>query len=392
MKVIVVWGAPCSGKTTYVRERIGEKDVVFDFDTVLKAVSTRTLHTTQDHPARRIIIDWRKALVRKLDSYQADVQTLFITAAWLSEELKQSLAPYAPVYVKMRTRKDVCVERLEADDTRPDKAEWREIIERWFEDYPEEGPMNKERKCFYNFTRNEQSGADELHIDGEIVSDVDWWGPSGQVVARRFRQRLAQCGDVTVYINSPGGDVFAGAEVYTALREHKGKITVKVTGIAASAASVVAMAGDEVLMSPVAYMMIHDPWTYAAGNAREFEHQADVLREIGEGLIAAYTAKTGKGRDEIAAMLEAETYMNAQRCVDEGFADGILYEQAAPPDAAKALESHMMQGKSYGPRAVLNQIRAHAIPPAGKPPDTDAALRGEIAQRAAFFMTLYPET
>lgn len=90
-------------------------------------------------------------------------------------------------------------------------------------------------------------------------------------------------------------------------------------------------------------------------------------------------------------MLEAETYMNAQRCVDEGFADGILYEQAAPPDAAKALESHMMQGKSYGPRAVLNQIRAHAIPPAGKPPDTDAALRGEIAQRAAFFMTLYPE-
>ena len=180
--------------------------------------------------------------------------------------------------------------------------------------------------------------------------------------------------------------------MYTALREHKGKITVKVTGIAASAASVVAMAGDEVLMSPVAYMMIHDPWTYAAGNAREFEHQADVLREIGEGLIAAYTAKTGKGRDEIAAMLEAETYMNAQRCVDEGFADGILYEQAAPPDAAKALESHMMQGKSYGPRAVLNQIRAHAIPPAGKPPDTDAALRGEIAQRAAFFMTLYPET
>ncbi len=244
---------------------------------------------------------------------------------------------------------------------------------------------------FYNFIRNEQSGADELHIDGEIVSDVDWFGPSGQVVARRFRQRLAQCGDVTVYINSPGGDVFAGAEMYTALREHKGKITVKVTGIAASAASVVAMAGDEVLMSPVAYMMIHDPWTYAAGNAREFEHQADVLREIGEGLIAAYTAKTGKGRDEIAAMLEAETYMNAQRCVDEGFADGILYEQAAPPDVAKALESHMMQGKSYGPRAVLNQMRAHAIPPAGKPPDTDAALRSEIAQRAAFFMTLYPE-
>lgn len=245
---------------------------------------------------------------------------------------------------------------------------------------------------FYNFIRDELSGADELHIDGEIVSNVYWWGPSGQVVARRFRQRLAQCGDVTVYINSPGGDVFAGAEMYTALREHKGKVTVKVTGIAASVASVIAMAGDEVLMSPVAYMMIHDPWTYAAGNAREFEHQAGVLREIGEGLIAAYTAKTGKSRDEIAAMLEAETYMNAQRCVDEGFADGILYEMPAASDAGTALQSHMMQSKRFGASAVLNQIRAHALPPSGKPPDADAALRNEIVQRAALLATLYPET
>ena len=248
---------------------------------------------------------------------------------------------------------------------------------------------------FYNLIRNEADGNAELHIDGEIVANVDWWGPGGQVVARRFRQQLAQCRDVTVYINSPGGDVFAGAEMYTALREHKGRITVKVTGIAASAASMVAMAGDEILMSPVAHMMIHDPWTYAAGNYREFEHQAEVLREIGEGLIAAYTTKTGKSRDEIAAMLEAETYMNAQRCVDEGFADGILYEQAPEADASKALKSHMMQGKSYGPRAVLAQIRAHATPPpdtGNKPPDTDAALRSEIAQRAAFFASLYPET
>ena len=275
---------------------------------------------------------------------------------------------------------------------------------------------------FYNFIRDEQSGADELHIDGEIVCDIDWWGPSGQVVARRFRQRLAQCGDVTVYVNSPGGDVFAGAELYTALREHKGKVTVKITGIAASAASVIAMAGDEVLMSPVAYMMIHDPWTYAAGNAREMEHQAEVLREIGEGLIAAYTAKTGKTRDEIAALLAAETYMNAQRCVDEGFADGILYEQPAAPEEGTPLPSSMMQASRYSPSAVLAMVKAHqaagtacasAAPAVHRhdyghthslgehhshtlttstPPDPDAAMRAEIAQRAAFFVSLYPDT
>lgn len=239
---------------------------------------------------------------------------------------------------------------------------------------------------FYNFIRNELDGGDELHIDGEIVCDVDWWAPSGQVVARRFRQRLSQCEDVTVYINSPGGDVFAAAEIYTALREHKGRVTVKITGIAASAASVIAMAGDEVLMSPVAYMMVHDPWTYAAGNYREMEHQAAILKEIGEGLIAAYTAKTGKTRDDIAAMLAAETYMNAQKCVDEGFADGILYELPAAASAGEALPSSMMQASRYGASAVLAMAQARHPTPA-----PDAALRAEIAQRAAFFASLYSD-
>ncbi|HIV29026.1 MAG TPA: Clp protease ClpP [Candidatus Ornithocaccomicrobium faecavium] len=283
---------------------------------------------------------------------------------------------------------------------------------------------------FYSFIRNELDGGDELHIDGEIVSDFDWLGPNGQIIARRFRQRLNQCKDVVVYINSPGGDVFAAAEIYTALREHKGRVTVKITGIAASAASVIAMAGDEVLMSPVAYMMVHDPWTYAAGNYREMEHQAAILKEIGEGLIAAYTAKTGKTRDEIAAMLAAETYMNAQKCVDEGFADGILYELPAAAPEGEPLPSSMMQANRYGASAVLAMVQARergqaqakafgegiakgmahthhlapvsghvhplgaasAPPSASTPdptPDPDAALRAEIAQRAAFFESLY---
>ena len=137
----------------------------------------------------------------------------------------------------------------------------------------------------------------------------------------------------------------------------KGKVTVKISGIAASAASVIAMAGDEVLMSPVAYMMIHDPWTYAMGNAREMEHQAQVLREIGEGLIAAYTTKTGKSRDEIADLLAAETYMNAEQAVREGFADGILYEEAQEP-AQQPQQAMMMQARRYGPAAICAMVRA----------------------------------
>lgn len=242
---------------------------------------------------------------------------------------------------------------------------------------------------FYNFIKNQLDGGDELYIDGEIVCGADWWGPDGQVVARRFRQRLSQCKDVTVYINSPGGDVFAAAEMYTALREHKGRVVVKITGIAASAASVVAMAGDQVLMSPVAYMMIHDPWTYAAGNYREMEHQAEILRQIGQGLIAAYTAKTGKSREDIAEMLAAETYMNAQKCVEEGFADGILYELPAA-QVAEAPPSSMMQGSRYGPTAVLAMIQAHN-PASRSGPDPYGAIREEIGRRAGVLATLYSD-
>lgn len=222
---------------------------------------------------------------------------------------------------------------------------------------------------FYNLQTSDGGGVADLYVDGEIVTDAAW--SEGGVEARKFRRALEQCGDVTVHINSPGGDVFAAAEMYSALMEHRARghrIAVRVTGIAASAASVIAMAGDEVLMSPVAYMMIHDPWTYAVGNAREMEHQAEVLREIGEGIIAAYQRKTGKERDELVSMLAAETYMNAQRCIDEGFADGILYEDA-PRTPSPASE---MRACFYGRNAVLALLRTrHPAKTANETADED---------------------
>lgn len=228
---------------------------------------------------------------------------------------------------------------------------------------------------FWNFTRDDDTGNGTIQLDGEIVTENDWWSSGGQVVARSFRNRLATCKDITVYINSPGGDVFAGAELYTALREYtQGKVTVKVTGIAASAASLVAMAGDEVLMSPVAYMMIHNPWSMTAGNSADHRKEADVLDEITEGLLAAYTAKTGRSRDEIAAMLDAETYMSAQKCVDLGFADGILYQEDGDGEKEKQpAASVMMQGKQHGRAAALARVQ---------PSLAELNRRAEIIRRA----------
>ena len=171
---------------------------------------------------------------------------------------------------------------------------------------------------------DEMPGDGVLDIEGPISED-DWWGDGCS--SREFRKALEGVGNVTVHINSPGGDVMAGAEIYSALREHslngKGKVKVIITALAASAASVVAMAGDEILISPVAYMMIHNPWSMAVGDAQEMRKTAKVLDEIRDGLITAYQQRTGKGRDELKKMLENETWMSATRCVEEGFADAI---------------------------------------------------------------------
>lgn len=259
---------------------------------------------------------------------------------------------------------------------------------------------------FFNFQNND--AGDALFIDGEITSESYWWEPEGLVVARRFRQQLAKCGDVTVYINSPGGDVFAGAEIYTMLREHPGKVTVKISGIAASAASVIAMAGDEVLISPCGYMMIHDPWTFCAGNARDFEKEAEVLREITKGIINAYIEKTGKSEEELRELLEAETYMSAEVAIREGFADGMLYAEDILSEATRNLDQQnstggMMRAKNYAPNVVFAKMHAvMSAPGANLPqPEEDPEepqspydrkdARAEIARRAEIIKNLYQE-
>ena len=216
-------------------------------------------------------------------------------------------------------------------------------------------------KKFYNLIPGQPGEESRLYIDGEIVSGYsgyDWWTDDRQTGAFEFRQELAQCGPVTVYINSPGGDVFAGAAMYSALLDHPHKVTVKIMGIAASIASVIAMAGDEVLISPVGYLMIHDPWSYVVGNAREMEHEAQVLREIGEGIVSAYQRKTGKTTDEIRRLLEAETYMNAQSAIENGFCDGLFTpdeDKAALAQASAPAAS--MRGRDYTPAAYMAKLR-----------------------------------
>lgn len=179
-------------------------------------------------------------------------------------------------------------------------------------------------KKFWKF----RAAADEPNI-GElllygVISDSSWW--EDNVSPKQFKADLDALGDVDeirVFINSDGGDVFAGQAIYSMLKRHKAKITVHVDGLAASVASVIAMAGDTVYMPKNAMMMIHNPWTIALGTADDFRKLADDMDKIRESLIVAYQDKSGLDRGKIIEMMDAETWMTAEEAVELGFADEI---------------------------------------------------------------------
>lgn len=169
-----------------------------------------------------------------------------------------------------------------------------------------------------------------LFLNGTIA-DESWY--DDDVTPQLFKNDLyAESGDVTVWLNSPGGDCVAAAQIYNMLKEYPGSITIKIDGIAASAASLIAMAGDEVLMSPVSMMMIHNPMTAAIGNADEMQKAAAMLDEVKDSIINAYELKTGLTRAKLSHLMDDETWMNAVTAVELGFADGILYRDSDKED------------------------------------------------------------
>ena len=192
-------------------------------------------------------------------------------------------------------------------------------------------PTRKDRainRKFRNSVRNEGEKRTFI-LDGEI-SDETWWGD--EVTPQMFRSELhAAEGDIDLWINSPGGDCYAAAQIYNMLMEYKGNVTVKIDGIAASAASVVAMAGSTVEISPLGMLMIHNPMTVSIGDTHEMERTIMFLAEIKESIINAYELKTGLSRAKISRLMDAETWMNAKKAVELGFADSVLYADAQRP-------------------------------------------------------------
>ena len=184
----------------------------------------------------------------------------------------------------------------------------------------------KNSKKFWTWldVKNEADTPEErvLEINGEIASE-SWF--DDDVTPKLFKDELMSgSGPITIWLNSPGGDCIAASQIYSMLMDYVGEVTIKIDGIAASAASVIAMAGTKVLMAPTALMMIHNPMTLAWGDKSEMTKAIEMLDEVKESIVNAYEIKTGLSRARISHLMDAETWMNANKAIELGFADDIL--------------------------------------------------------------------
>jgi ATP-dependent Clp protease protease subunit len=221
------------------------------------------------------------------------------------------------------------------------------------------------KKQFWRWVKNKEPddfGSDRtLYLSGEI-SDETWYGD--EITPKLFKDELASGeGNITLWINSPGGDVFAAAQIYNMLMDYPYDVTVKIDALAASAASVIAMAGTKVCMSPVAMLMIHNPMTIAIGDSEEMQKAIDMLAEIKESIMNAYEIKSGISRNKISRLMDAETWMNAKEAKRLGFADEILFDGSNLPEEdnfepGSEAETEML----FSRKAVTDSLLSKLIP------------------------------
>jgi ATP-dependent Clp protease protease subunit len=217
-------------------------------------------------------------------------------------------------------------------------------------------------KRFWNWVKNEGSGERTLYFDGVIAAE-SWF--DDDITPEVFRSELMSGkGDVTIWLNSPGGDCIAASQIYAMLMDYKGNVTVKIDGIAASAASVIAMAGTKVLMAPTSLMMLHNPSTVAWGDVSEMEKAIGMLEAVKESIINAYEVRSGQSRAFLSELMDEESWLFAQQAIEYGFADGMLEDEKRGKPIVSDIFSRRAVTNSF-----MEKVKAKTKikPPAPKP-------------------------
>lgn len=220
--------------------------------------------------------------------------------------------------------------------------------------------------------------AKRINVKGDIIPNdyqwiydwLEWDATSPKMVENALDE--ANGADIEVIINSPGGDVYSGVEIYTLLKDYAGNVTVKIAGIAGSAASVIAMSGDKVMISPPAQIMIHNVSSVSVGDYHDHLHSSDVLKNWNKSIANAYALKTGLTESELLTMMNKETWLNAQQAIDKGFADEIMFDDSGsikltasatgiiPPQVINKIRNELIKSKGREEQMVVNKNTQHA--------------------------------
>ena len=211
-------------------------------------------------------------------------------------------------------------------------------------------------KKFWSWVKNEDTGQRTLMLEG-VIAEESWFGDEATPAA--FKRDLAGGRNpITVQIHSPGGDCIAASQIYNMLMDCPADVTVKIDGLAASAASVIAMAGTKVCMSPTSLLMIHNPFTMASGDSSDMKKAGQLLDEVKESIINAYELKTGMDRGELSRLMDDETWMNAQKAKDLGFCDEILYTDDAAQEQPSVGTLDYTFSRKLAATALMNKVKA----------------------------------
>ena len=244
----------------------------------------------------------------------------------------------------------------------------------------------KKQKKFWEWKNQADEGSERVLELYGTIAETSWF--DDDVTPKMFHDELfAGKGPVTVWLNSPGGDCIAASQIYTMLMDYRDDVTIKIDGIAASAASVIAMAGTTVLMAPTALMMIHNPMTMAYGNHADMEKAIEMLDEVKESIINAYEIRTGMSRAKLSHLMDSETWMNAGKAIELGFADDILTD--TKKDAAD-IPAYAFSGKEVE-MVLCNKISAHYKPKAKAVTPAQAAAIPSVKEEPADAGKTYDE-
>lgn len=374
-KIKVVWGAPCSGKSTYARDHMQDADLVYDYDSLISAMTGKSGHRAEKSRAHRLALAMRNLFI-KISAEDTEIQDAYVLTRRPSQYLQTVLDGCEVEYIHLDTSREECLARLQTDDSREDKEAWAKIINDYFDGGGENVPKNKI----------------EIYLTEEIQPDWEEWdaqnykwvpveSPTSQNHFLKVLGDAAAGDEVHLYINSLGGSVKEALGIYQLLRRCPAQVVAHIDGFAASAASIIAMAADRVVMPANTCMMIHNAAWGAYGNPAQLRKSADDLEVVNKATIQSYRMHAGDKLDSesLTRMLDAETWLTAQECLQFGLSDELI---SANGDAGQKYSAAAAKCVHF-PAARIPAAVAAKLGAAAKATPETAPLGGEQSAAAA---------